>query len=305
MSKKLSIIGFGNQAKAWALNLRDSGYEIFIGLRTNSTSFKNAQELGFQTFDFAAEKLPANDVAILAPDDAHLGIAKDLQGQEATLIFAHGFSLHFDHLSKKYPSFNCLLLAPKAIASEVRMQYETRGNLGALFSAELSKNPAESIVKLKRIAKDLGITSFHPTTVEAETKADLFSEQTLLCSTLPYSALYSFNKLIEKGINPETAYFECWHEVKLIADTMVKLGPVKFFELISPNALAGSEIGRRELFDQAYFEKLERIYQDIDSGEFTKTLSDLDFAELKKEVSAFWKEQPLAQAHERLAKELY
>ena len=138
-----------------------------------------------------------------------------------------------------------------------------------------------------------------------ETKADLFSEQTILCSILPYSALHSFNKLIEKGINEETAYFECWHEIKLIAEAMVKMGPAKFFELISPNALVGSEIGRQTFFDKSFTNKLEKLYNDINDWKFQDKLENTDVTELKSSITQMWKNERLTKVHDRLSKELY
>ncbi|MEX0797797.1 MAG: hypothetical protein WEB87_03415 [Bacteriovoracaceae bacterium] len=309
MPKQLAIIGFGNQAKAWALNLKDSGYEIFIGLRQDSSSLAAAKSLGLRPF-IIGEPLPCSDVAMLTPDDTHLEIAAQIAQdvpfkEDIHLIFAHGYSLFFERLAEKHPEFDCLLLAPKAIASELRLQYEVKGKLGAVYSAELSQSKNRATKKLKTLALDLGISSFHPTTIEAETKADLFSEQALLCSSLPYSALFAFNKLIEKGINEETAYFECWYEVKLIADAMVKMGPLKFFDLISPNALEGSEIGKKQLFDQNYFDKLEKLYEDIDNGNFHQHLEDTSVEATREKVAAFWKAQRLSETHEKMRKDLF
>lgn len=308
MAQKLSIIGFGSQAKAWALNLRDSGWNVFIGLRPNSSSFSAAKQLGFETFDFTTRPLPCKQATILIPDNTHLEALCSLERvnqESATLFFAHGYSLWQDELAKKFSGFEFLLLAPKAIASEVRMQFETGGKLGGLYSAELSSNSIQAKEKIFALADALGIKSLHPTSIESETKADLFSEQSLLCSVLPYSALHSFNKLIEKGINEETAFFECWHEVKLIADSMVALGPEKFFSLISPNALIGGEKGAKILFDQSYLENLEKIYSDIEDKTFSKEIEEANFGELRKRAMDFWSGQALTKAHQRLAPDLY
>lgn len=304
MDKKLSIIGFGSQAKAWALNLKDSGFQIYIGLRPGSKSQALIEELGFTSF-LIGEQIPSSSAVVLTPDGTHSEILASLQKEPKTLIFAHGYSLFYESLAEKHPHFECLLLAPKAIASEVRLQYETKGKIGALYSVEKSADPEKALSKIEQLASSLGITSLHQSSIESETKADLFSEQSLLCSTLPYAALFSFNKLIEKGVNEETAYFECWHEVKLIADTMVKLGPAKFFELISPNALAGSEAGRLALFDDHYFKKLEELYIQIDDSSFADSLKDADFDKIKNHVVSFWSDQQLTKTHERISKELY
>lgn len=307
MHKSLTIIGFGNQAKTWALNLKDSGYEIFIGLRPNSNSKALAEDLGLNVFELSPGCYsPTADIAMLTPDSTHIEIVEQIQNKKGcNFIFAHGHSLYFEGLSKKFSELNLLLLAPKAIASEMRLQYELNGPIGAVYSVELSKFEEESLLKLRGLAKDLGVKSFHETTIEMETKADLFSEQTLLCSILPYGALHSFNKLVEKGVNEETAYFECWHEVKLIADAMVKMGPAKFFDLISPNALVGSELGRQAIFDQDFSDKLEKIYEDINNWNFQNRLSQTDVAGLKDSVSQMWKSEKLNQVHERMSEELY
>ncbi|MBC76289.1 MAG: hypothetical protein CME64_09765 [Halobacteriovoraceae bacterium] len=307
MHKSLTLIGFGNQAKTWALNLRDSGYKVYVGLRPSSRSKDLAVELGLEVFELNENSTPpTRDIAILTPDSTHRNVLKKLNNkEECNFIFAHGHSLYFEKLSKEYPNLNMLLLAPKAIASEMRFQYETKGAIGGVYSLECAKNKESSLNLISEIAKDLGIKSFHETTIEMETKADLFSEQTILCSILPYSALHSFNKLIEKGINEETAYFECWHEIKLIAEAMVKMGPAKFFELISPNALVGSEIGRQTFFDKSFTNKLEKLYNDINDWKFQDKLENTDVTELKSSITQMWKNERLTKVHDRLSKELY
>jgi ketol-acid reductoisomerase len=303
MNKNLAIIGFGNQATAWALNLRDSGWNIKVGLREKSKSIKLCQELGFETFDF--QKETENTLfAILTPDETHLEIIKSLAAlnSKSSFIYAHGYSLTYSHVLDFGQDH--ILLAPKAIASELRFEYERKGKNGGVYSFEYLKDQSlkETILT---IGKDLGLTSLHEASVKDETIADLFSEQTVLCSTLPYSALYSFNKLRQSGVSAEVAFFECWHEVKLIANTMVKLGPAKFFDLISPNALIGSEIGRSIFFDNQYEKKLEQILYNIHSGKFAKDLESVDFEKVKEEVKSFWEAQELTQVHKRLEKDLY
>jgi ketol-acid reductoisomerase len=189
-------------------------------------------------------------------------------------------------------------LAPKAIASELRFRFESKDGLGAVYQSE-----NEALIK--SIAQDLGITHLTKTSAKNETLADLFSEQTILCSLLPYGALESFNHLVENGIEPEVAYFECWFEVKLIVDTMIKMGPEKFFEMISPNALIGSEIGRTLFFDEAFKKKLSDCYSNITSGHFDEDVSKIDIDELKKSVKTFWQNEQLNTIHNELSPKLY
>ena len=301
--KKLAVIGFGNQAKAWALNLRDSGWEIEIGLRPNSVSAQKVEALGFKSFDLTI-KTDHKLFAVLIPDEQHAETVEKLNqlNSQATYIFAHGFSLLYTDIK----DLDCshILLAPKAIASELRYEYETKGKSGGVYSFEYLKDSKQEPLILE-LAADLGLTSLHLASVRDETIADLFSEQTLLCSTLPYAALASFNKLRENGISSEVAFFECWHEVKLIANTMVKLGPEKFFDLISPNALIGSEIGRSSFFNSEYDKKLDDILAHIEQGSFKKDLENVSFSDTKKDILDFWKQQELTHVHNKLSKNLY
>ncbi len=303
--KNLAIIGLGNQATAWALNLRDSGWDISIGLRPNSSSMAKAQKLGLEVFDYTITNEHKN-FAILTPDDTHHRIVESIctYANQASFIYAHGFALLYTDVLKKFSNHNHLLLAPKAIASELRFQFETGGKNGGVYSFEGLKNQSQK-EWLLALGSDLGLNSLHEATFADETKADLFSEQSLLCSTLPYAALHSFNQLRKNGISKEVAYFECWYEVKLIVDTLIKIGPEKFFNLISPNALIGSEIGRSTLFDDEYLQKLNSIYQHIDSGDFSKQLEKINIDEVREGVLKFWKKEELTHLHNDLQSELF
>jgi ketol-acid reductoisomerase len=303
--KDIAIIGFGNQAKAWALNLRDSGWKVSVGLRPTSISITKAQELGFETFDYTQSNSQQN-FAVLTPDDTHYDVVAAIgtYNLKATFIYAHGFGLLYTEIRKQFSQANHILLAPKAIASELRFQYETKGKNGGVYSFEALVDESKKEWALT-LGKDLGLNSLHVATIEDETKADLFSEQSLLCSVLPYAALYSFKQLRESGISKEVAYFECWYEVKLIVDTLIKIGPEKFFNLISPNALVGSEIGRSAIFTDQYFIALHNIYNHIQSGEFEKQLETINIEQVRKDVLDFWNKEELTHLHNEMSKELF
>lgn len=303
--KNIAIIGFGNQAKAWAMNLRDSGWKVSIGLRPTSTSMDKVQELGFEVFDYTVSNENQN-FAILTPDDTHYEVVSKIgtYNPHATFIYAHGFGLLYTQIRSQFAKANHILLAPKAIASELRFQYETKGKNGGVYSFEGIQDLSKKEWALN-LGKELGLNSLHEATIEDETKADLFSEQSLLCSVLPYAALYSFKQLREAGISKEVAYFECWYEVKLIVDTLIKIGPEKFFNLISPNALIGSEIGRSAIFTDQYFIALHNIYNHIQSGEFEKQLETINVEQVRKEVLDFWNSQELTELHQKMSKDLF
>ncbi|OUR98591.1 hypothetical protein A9Q84_04030 [Halobacteriovorax marinus] len=309
--KNIVIIGYGSQAKAWALNLRDSGYEVTIALRKNSASFELAKKKGFSTIELESSDLQEHSTfALLTPDHTHKLTLKENQSffpERANIIYAHGYSYTAFDFKTHYPEFNHLLLAPKAIASEVRFQFENDGKLGAAYSLEdiTAEKKRDLFELIKSVATGIGITAGpYETTFLEETNADLFSEQSLLCSLLPYGALHSYNKLREKGVKREIAYLECWLEVKLIADAMVKMGPVEFFKLISPNALIGGEKAREMLFDKDYHNKLDSLLNDIWNQDFFTECESVDFNKLRDGVIERWSKEELTQTHADLADSL-
>jgi ketol-acid reductoisomerase len=300
----IGIIGFGSQASAWALNLRDSNRDVIIYLRPNSKSEKLCKGLGFKTRELAQDNFEDIDhLCLLTPDHTHTTILKNLNIKNKTIILAHGYSYSFENLAENFPELEFTLLAPKAIASEIRLSYETKKKIAALISFEgiNSENVNKETEFTISLAKDLGFTCGpFKTTFINETKADLFSEQTILCSMIPYLSLHSYNRLREAGIEKETAYLECFHEIKLIVNALSDLGPDKFFEMISPNALIGSQKGLEYLFDDHFKEKIEKLFTEIDNLEIKKTFEDADINQLKKDVVGFWKKQEFTQTHNEM-----
>ena len=304
-TSKVTIIGLGSQGLAWALNLRDSGFDVNIWLRAKSSSKKTADSL-----ELSVSNELSSIILLLIPDGQHHNFLQENQDQipdGAAIIYAHGASCVENNFSKTFPKFNHLLLAPKAIASEVRFQFETGGKLGACSSLEyaLGQDLDACRVLIKNLAEGLGITAGpYPTTFKNEARADLFSEQSLLCGLLPYAAKKSFDLLIAKGIDPEVAYMECWLEVKLIATAMVELGPRDFFDLISPHALSGAHKAQGLIFDKAYQNVLEKLYKDIENGTFFKEVKAQDQQKMRSEVLSFWEESQLQKVHDQLSEDL-
>lgn len=305
------IIGYGSQAKAWAHNLRDSGRNIKIALRDGSESLLIAKEKGFETISLSdVERQSFATLVLLTPDHTHSETLEEIYPKlspSTNIIYAHGYSYTAFKFKEKYPKLNHLLLAPKAIASELRFQYENNGKLGAAYSVEdvPEENSRKATELLISIARDIGITAGpYETTFLEETNADLFSEQSVLCSILPYGALHAYNKLRSKGVKREIAYLECWLEVKLIADAMVKMGPVEFFKLISPNALLGGEKAQKLLFDEGYHQKLDSLLNDIWNQDFFTECKGLDFNTLRSSVLERWAKEELTETHLELAPEL-
>ena len=304
----LAIIGYGAQARAWAANLRDSGHPPTIFLRDSSPRWDEIRNNALRPELLGAELGGYRHFALLLPDHAHHEFLKNWGHHlpdDSLIILAHGQSFIKNQLNERFPTLDFALLAPKAIAGEVRRRYLQKEKLGACLSMEGVKReiPCQENF-LRSLASLIGITNLFTTTFREETHADLFSEQALLCSALPYMALHSYNKLREKGHSKEIAYMECWMEVKLIADTMVSLGPEEFFRLISPAALMGGELARQKLLDSGYFDKLEEIYRNIDSGSFFEQVDGMNFQETQKKVLDFWKNQELTRTHKELKGQL-
>lgn len=297
------IVGFGSQARAWAFNLRDSKVPLKIALKKNSASFSNAQSLGFECIELGTDILKNyHQFLVLIPDDKHLEFFQTNEKYFTSgshFIYAHGFSLSKERLHEKYAGFAHSLLAPKAIASEVRFQYETKGKIGAAFYAQNTERETE----LKLLAKNVGFTALYKSHFEEECMADLFSEQSLLCSLIPYGALKSYNLLRKNGISAEVAFMECYLELKSISAAFVNLGPEAFFKLISPNALIGSQKGRHLLMGEAFDKALEQILIDIKNKQFYKEV-ETDADVLRQNVLAEWKSEELSQTFEKLKPEL-
>ncbi len=306
----IAIIGYGNQAKTWAKNLRDSGREVTILLRTDSSSFIDVEQNGFETKDLSFGLLEKFKYFImLTPDHTHYSILdkiKDLLPGDRTFIYAHGFSFTTTKIKKINKEWNHLLLAPKAIASKLREYYVSKLPLAAVYDCSESNDVEDSTLFIKKLAKDLGITSGpYQASFEEETKADLLSEQSILCALIPYGALECYNNLRNKGVSQEVAYFESWYEVKLIVDTMIEKGPLEFFSLISPNALIGSEKGRKILCGKQFKNNMKKLNKDIFDNTFYKEVANTDFKKISKDVKDFWKKEELEQIHQKMSKDLF
>jgi ketol-acid reductoisomerase len=301
---KLTIVGYGNQARAWALNLKDSNVNFSISLRSKSSSISIAEKDSFQVLNLGSKEFYSNShFVLLIPDEEHFefleNYAQDMS-PGSSLIYAHGYSLIKHNFQKKYPHLNHLLLAPKCIGTELRKQYLNQGHLGAVYSVEYCSPERQKTEqeKLFFISQNLGLNlGPYKTTFQNEVTADLFSEQGILCSLIPYSAELMIKKLCEKGIEPELAYLECWHELKLIINAMVEFGPQKFFDLISPNALIGSEFGRKTLIDSEFETKLNNILNNIQNRNFFNQIETADLNQIRKSVSSFWQNSNIQKTH--------
>lgn len=304
----ITIMGYGNQARAWCANLADSGWTVHVLLRNDSSS-REKVKAPLKLLDWQAP-MAGHPIAMLVPDHEIAGALASIAAYTppgTVIYYAHGFAAIQEKLADHFPQFHHVLLAPKAIGTEVRATYVDRRLLGGVYSVELvEKSEQAEIEKLTlKTARALGITwGPYPVGVRQEMEADLFSEQAVLCSVIPEACRLSFNMLIEKGIPAELAYFELWHEVGLIVRTMVEKGPEAFFHLISPNALIGAEKGRALLCDKDFQLKMKSLLRDIETGKFAQEASVVDVEKLRAESVARWKNDPMGKTIERMQKGL-
>lgn len=296
---QLTIVGFGNQARSWALNLRDSGFPVRVALRSGSPSLAEVLREKIPTVEIGSGEFYRSEaLALLIPDDAqesfltHHGHALS---SSTVVLYAHGFSLSRHKLAEKFPHLTHVLFAPKSIGTELRKQFLQKGKLGAVYSVEYAEARKSQLLPwLKDLARAMGITMGpYPTTCLRETNADLYSEQGLLCTLIPYAASEMFNHLVEEGTEPELAYFECWVELKLIINAMVDKGPEGFFDLISPNALIGAEKGYRRLLSDDFKKSLRSLLEEIKSGRFDEEVKTANVPALRKAIRDRWQNDEL------------
>lgn len=290
----LSIIGFGNQARAWAQNLTDNAWPVRVYTRTRSDSFERAQSLGLDVHLISEQMIETESaIALLIPDHTQSEFLQHNAHRFAAgtkILVAHGYTVAYEKLQAKYPQFDFILLAPKGIASELRKRKCANQNIGAVWSKQESSQHEAFVTAL---AKNLGITHLYASSFAEECKADLFSEQSLLCGVVPYAAQKSFQFLINKGIAPEVAFMECWMELQLITTALVEKGPAEFFQMISPNALLGSQVASDLIFDEKYDAMLEKLWLEIENGEFERKVNQSDFPALQTKIMTHWKSTEL------------
>jgi len=301
------LIGFGAQGKAWAKNLQDSSHAPDVYLRPQSLEKKRVTELGFNLIDQnGLENKTYDIILVLIPDQEIFSFLKQHEDYFQTyinpplFIFAHGYAFTHHQLNQLFPKWHFGLLAPKAIASELRFQYEVKGSLGAVY--DFTHPEDEKIINW--LAQKIGITGLFKSSFEAETKADLFSERSLLCSLIPYASHYSFQKLREKGISKELAFMECYLEVRSISKAFVELGPLAFFNLISPNALKGSQIGHQLFFNSDTFQKFELLYRELELELQDNTIEQHSIDKIKQEALEFWEKSELETTYQELKDKL-
>ena len=273
-SKKVSVIGFGSQGHAHALNLHDSGVDVTVGLREDSNSFERAKKMGLKVENLENATKDADVVMLLLPDQLMADVyEKDIapfMKESSTLFFAHGFNIHFGEIVPR-EDISIAMIAPKGPGHLLRRTYEEGSGMPCLVAVEKDLNDNTKDLALSYAsAIGGGRAGVLKTTFKEETETDLFGEQVVLCGGLTELIRNGFETLVEAGYQPESAYFETLHEVKLIVDLMYEGGFEWMRHSISDTAEYGDfSRGSRIITDETKKE-MKKVLEEIQSGAFAK-----------------------------------
>lgn len=270
--KKIAIIGYGSQGHAHALNLKDSGCDVRVGLREGSKSWAEAEEAGLKVMTVPEAAAEADLIMILAPDEKQAeiyneSIAPNLNPGD-TLAFAHGFNIHYGFIEPP-ADVDVIMIAPKSPGHMVRRVYTEGAGVPCLICVYQDASGQAKDVALS-YAWGIGgaRAGVIETTFKNETETDLFGEQAVLCGGLTSLIQAGFDTLVEAGYPPEMAYFECFHEVKLIVDLMYEGGMKKMRESISNTAEYGDYYAGDQVITDASREAMKKILGRIQDGSF-------------------------------------
>ncbi|MCD6130064.1 MAG: ketol-acid reductoisomerase [Deltaproteobacteria bacterium] len=272
--KKVAVIGYGSQGYAHSNNLKDSGVNVVVGLRRSSKSWNKAEKKGLRVMEVRDAAEWADVIMILVPDELQAEIYKqDIEAclkEGNTIVFAHGFNIHFGQI-KPSASINVMMVAPKGPGHLVRREYEKGRGIPMLIAVEQdpsgnTKNLALSYAS----AIGGGKAGIIETTFKDETETDLFGEQVVLCGGVTALVKAAFETLVKAGYPEEMAYFECFHELKLIVDLMHEGGINEMRYSISNTAEYGDLTRGPRIINEATKTRMEEILKEIQTGQFAK-----------------------------------
>ncbi|MES2170127.1 MAG: ketol-acid reductoisomerase [Actinomycetota bacterium] len=272
--KKVGVIGYGSQGHAHALNLRDSGVEVKIGLKPDSKSIQKATEAGFEVLTPAGVSDWADVIVILAPDQYQRFVYNDdilphLKPGKA-ILFGHGFNIRFGYITAP-EGVDVIMVAPKGPGHTVRREYEAGRGVPVIVAVEEDATGGAWQLAWS-YAKGIGglRAGGIKTTFTEETETDLFGEQAVLCGGVSQLVMYGFETLTEAGYQPQIAYFEVLHELKLIVDLMWEGGIAKQRWSVSDTAEYGDYVSGPRVIDPHVKENMKAVLDDIQSGAFAK-----------------------------------
>ena len=272
--RKIAVIGYGSQGHAHALNLRDSGAEVVIGLKPDSASKQKAEDAGFTVLPSAEAAAWADVIVILAPDQHQRGLfaddIKDNLSQGDALVFGHGFNIRFGYIEAP-EGVDVIMIAPKGPGHVVRREFEAGRGVPVIVAVENDATGKAWPLALS-YAKAIGglRAGGIKTTFTEETETDLFGEQAVLCGGVSQLIQYGFETLTEAGYQPEVAYFEVLHELKLIVDLINEGGIAKQRWSVSDTAEYGDYVSGPRIIDPHVKENMQGVLADIQSGAFAE-----------------------------------
>jgi ketol-acid reductoisomerase len=306
LSGKVAVLGYGSQGHAHALNLRDSGVEVEVGLREGSSSRAAAEDAGLTVGTVAEVVREAQLVAVLLPDQVQKQVYEEEVAPHlspgATLLFAHGFNVHYGRVAPP-EGHDVIMVAPKGPGHIVRRLFEEGFGTPALVAVAQDASGGAFELGLA-YAAGIGATraGVIATTFSEETETDLFGEQAVLCGGTTELVRAGFETLVEAGYQPEAAYYECLHELKLIVDLMWEGGLAGMRYSISDTAEYGDLTRGPRVIDEHVRERMREILADIQSGAFAREwIEQMDSGEPRlRELRAQAQEQPIEQVGREL-----
>jgi ketol-acid reductoisomerase len=270
---KVAVLGFGSQGHAHALNMHDSGVEVVVGLREGSGSWAAAEEAGLAVATPAEAVKGAQLVAFLVPDGAQPAVYEEVAPNlepGATLLFAHGFNVHYGRIAPP-TGHDVIMVAPKGPGHVVRRLYtEGYGTPAVVAVAQDASGKALETAHAYGAAIGAARVGMVQTTFQEETETDLFGEQTVLCGGVTQLIQLGFETLVEAGYQPEVAYYECLHELKLIVDLIWEGGIERMHYSISDTAEYGSHAVGPKVVDEHVRENMRAVLKSIQDGTFAR-----------------------------------
>jgi ketol-acid reductoisomerase len=273
--KRVAIVGYGNQGRAQALNLKDSGVDVVVGLRGNSGSALAAESAGLETALLADAVASADVVMLLTPDEVIGAVYGEIEPQlreGAALGFSHGLAIHFKVIEPR-SDLDVFMLAPKGPGSALRSLYEQGKGMYALWAvAQDRSGQARGIALAYGLAIGCARAGLIASSFGEECESDLFNEHAVVWGPIPAIMAAGFDVLLEAGISPEVAYLECVGELKLLAGLIEQRGPAGMREAISNAAELGALLGGPRLIDESIRDKMRDLLAEIRAGRFAEEL---------------------------------
>lgn len=276
--KTVAVIGYGSQGHAHALNLHDSGVNVVVGLRKESKSWSEAEAAGLSVYETADAAAKGDIIMVLIPDQHQGRVYKESieanLSEGKSLMFAHGFNIHFDEIQPP-KNVDVFMVAPKGPGHLVRRVYTEGSGVPCLFAVYQDASGTAKKTALA-YAKAIGGTcaGVLETTFKEETETDLFGEQAVLCGGASELVKTGFEILVEAGYQPEIAYFECLHELKLIVDLMYEGGIERMYYSVSDTAEYGGLSRGTRVIDSDTKKRMKTILEEVQSGAFAKEWMD-------------------------------